>query len=193
MTTTRTLLLSLRPRFAEAILSHIKTVELRRRPINAEPGIPILLYASRPTMAIVGTARLREIQTLAPNIAWQTHHTRLSLSRAEFDTYLDGSTYAYLLVLQCVQTLDEPLYLHQLREDAQFQPPQSFRYVTLSDPAPLHDLVHAAVGGDRGETERPNTVRNPAARQSTPPGSSPARTARAKVSRHRPTWTVADS
>ena len=61
MTNVRTLLLCLRPRFAEAILSGAKTVELRRRPINTQPGTPILLYASSPTMAIVGTARLREI------------------------------------------------------------------------------------------------------------------------------------
>jgi predicted transcriptional regulator len=52
----RTLLLSLRPRFADAILAGAKTVELRRRPINARPGTAILLYASRPMMAIVGTA-----------------------------------------------------------------------------------------------------------------------------------------
>ena len=42
MTTARTLLLSLRPRFADAILSGAKTVELRRRPINADPGTPII-------------------------------------------------------------------------------------------------------------------------------------------------------
>src|SRR5262245_58810851 len=99
-------------------------------------------------MAIIGTARLREVQTLAPNVAWQTRHTRLSLSRAEFDAYLDGSPYAHVLLLQHVQTLNEPLYLHRLREDGQFQPPQSFRYVSRSDPTPLHDLVPRHGQGD---------------------------------------------
>ena len=56
MTYRRTLLLSLRPRFAQAILSGAKTVEVRRRPVNAPPQTPIILYASSPTMAIVGTA-----------------------------------------------------------------------------------------------------------------------------------------
>ena len=72
-TVRRTLLLSLRPRFAQAILSGAKTVELRRRPVNAPPQTPIILYASSRTMAIVGTARLREVQTLAPDAAWVQH------------------------------------------------------------------------------------------------------------------------
>lgn len=142
-TVARTLLLSLRPRFANAILAGAKTVELRRRPINAQPGTPILLYASSPSMAIVGTASLRDIQTHTPHTAWKKYHTRLGLTRDEFDAYLDGSPRAHLLLLHQVYVLIEPLHLHQLRQDGQFHPPQSFRYVTPSDPTPLHDLSHA--------------------------------------------------
>jgi predicted transcriptional regulator len=142
----RTLLLSLRPRFADAILSGAKTVELRRRPITAQSGIPILLYASSPTMAIVGTARLRGIQTHTPDTAWKKYHTDLGLTRDEFDAYLDGSPRAHLLLLHQVCILNEPLHLHQLRQGAQLQPPRSFRYVTPSDPTPLHDLAHATAG-----------------------------------------------
>jgi predicted transcriptional regulator len=142
-TVARTLLLSLRPRFATAILAGAKTVELRRRPINAQPGTPILLYASSPTMAIVGTARLRTTQTHTPDTAWKKHHTHLGLTRDEFDAYLDGSPRAHLLLLHQVCVLNQPLHLHQLRQVGQFQPPQSFRYVTPSDPTPLHDLSHA--------------------------------------------------
>jgi predicted transcriptional regulator len=141
---TRTLLLSLRPRFAEAILAGVKTVELRRRPVNARPGTPILLYASSPTMAVVGTARLRGTHALTPLAAWRTHAARLSLTRAEFDAYLDGSLRAYLLLLHQARVLNEPLHLHQLRRDGRFQPPQSFRYVTPSDPAQLHDIIEGA-------------------------------------------------
>lgn len=141
----RTLLLSLRPRFAQAILSGAKTVELRRRAINAQPGTPILLYASSPTRAIVGTARIREVQHLTPDDAWREYHNCLALARSEFDAYLDGSPRAHLLLLRRVCVLNEPLCLHQLRQDGRFQPPQSFRYVVPSDPAPLHDLIPSQV------------------------------------------------
>lgn len=142
MTNRRPLLLSLRPRYAEAILTGAKTVELRRRSVNAPPGTPIILYASSPIMAIVGTARLREAQVLDLESAWQRHNRRLGLSRGEFDAYLDGSARAFVLILSQVQILDEPLSLSRLREDGRFQPPQSFRYVAASDPAPIHDLIH---------------------------------------------------
>jgi predicted transcriptional regulator len=79
VTTHRTLLLSLRPRFADTILSGAKTVELRRRPINAQPHTPIILYASNPTMAIVGTARLGEVHAHTPAAAWQKHRKSLGL------------------------------------------------------------------------------------------------------------------
>ncbi|GAB3849021.1 hypothetical protein GCM10029963_32780 [Micromonospora andamanensis] len=143
MTSPRTLLLSLRPRFATAILTGHKTVELRRRPINAQPDTPIILYASSPTMAIVGTARLRAIQALTPEVAWREHRRNLCLSRSEYDTYLDGSTLAYVLRIHQVCTLNEPLPLHRLREEGTFHPPQSFRYVAATDPAPLRTLVDA--------------------------------------------------
>lgn len=135
------LLLSLRPRFANAILSGDKTVELRRRPINAQAESRVILYASSPVMAVVGTARLAGIDVSDPEAAWQRHHAVLGLEREEFDRYLDGSSAAYMLQLRDVHQLDEPLLLHRLREDAAFQPPQSFRYVAPSDPARLRRLA----------------------------------------------------
>ncbi|GIG91112.1 ASCH domain-containing protein [Plantactinospora endophytica] len=143
MSTSRTLLLSLRPRFADAILSGTKTVELRRRPVNAHPETPIILYASSPAMAIVGTARLRDVQTLDPPEAWRLYQDRLGLSRPEFDAYLAGNDRAHLLRLHRVCTLDEPLSLRRLREEGRFQPPQSFRYLAESDPYTLRTLIPA--------------------------------------------------
>lgn len=195
MTTPRTLLLSLRPRFANAILSGTKTVELRRRPINAQPDTPIILYASSPTMAIVGTARLREIQTLKPETAWRQHHLALGLERSEFDDYLQGAEHAYLLLLHRVCTLDQPLPLRELRQEGRFQPPQSFRYVADADPSPLRTLV-AATGQARGaqrEPIRPDTVRKPVAQRSTQPAPSPATTSQGRIRRHAPASKIADS
>lgn len=217
----RTLLLSLRPRFAEAILSGAKTVELRRRPINAQPFTPIILYASSPTMAIVGTARLGEVQVHKPAAAWRKHRQSLSLSRSEFDLYLDGSSWAYVLLLEYVCVLNEPLSLRTLRQEAAFQPPQSFRYVAASDPGQLHGLIPTpkqAAGGrvpasssarrrredsdegrpqasreNVGRSPRPGTVRKPTTRPDTPSASPPAQTPPSDTKRHSPIFKIADS
>lgn len=143
MTTPRTLLLSLRPRFANAILAGTKTIEIRRRPVNAASGTPVILYASSPLRAVVGTARLASVDTHDPDTAWHRYRRTFGLSRDEYDAYLDGVTSVYLLRLQRVNRLNEPLPLQDLRQDAPFQPPQSFRYIAPSDPTPLKDLVHS--------------------------------------------------
>lgn len=141
MTIQRTLLLSLRPRFAEAILEGRKSIEIRRRPVNAIPGTPIIIYASSPTMAVVGTARLGEVLVHRQEAAWYLYHEAFAVTRAEFESYLDGSPAAYLLTLHRVRRLNEPLPLRDLRQDGPFRPPQSFRYVAPSDPSSLKELV----------------------------------------------------
>jgi hypothetical protein len=76
-------LVSLRPRFANAILIDTKTVELRRRAITASPGTAVVLYASAPTMAVVGTATLIEVVALRPHTACRRYRHTLSLSWLE--------------------------------------------------------------------------------------------------------------
>lgn len=148
-----TILLSLRPRFANAILAGTKTVEVRRRPIRAPGGTLLLLYASAPTMSILGTAELSKVDVQDPDVAWKEHEQELGLTREEFDTYLTGSDVAHLIHVLNPQPLDEPLPLSDLRASAsKFTPPQSFRYVTAQDPAALWLVISAA---DRYIASRP--------------------------------------
>ncbi len=134
------LLLSVRPRFARAILDGTKTVELRRRFVRAAAGTPVIIYASTPMMAVVGTARLRQVVVSDPNVAWLRHHPTLGLERVEFDEYLGGRM-ACLLILEDVASLESPLPLRGLQEDGPFRPPQSYRYISSADPARVRALV----------------------------------------------------
>ena len=136
----RPLLLSLRPRFAEAILDGSKTIELRRTRVAAPPGTHLLLYASAPIMAVVGVAVLGERHTARPSTIWRRHRTSLGLSRAEFDQYLAGAQFATALDITQAQALPDPFTLAWLRSHAWFQPPQSYRYIAPTDPAPLREL-----------------------------------------------------
>lgn len=129
----RALLLSVRPRFARAILAGTKTIEVRRRPVKARPGTRVIIYASNPTMAVVGTARLLDALTCEPEVAWAYHERALGLHRHEFDAYLAGSK-ACLLLLDEVRSLDTPIGLDELRQSGTFRPPQSYRYLSPSDP-----------------------------------------------------------
>lgn len=142
----RALLLSLRPRFAAAILEGTKTVELRRTRLSAPPGTTLVLYASSPIMAVVGTATLADRHTASPTTIWRTHRHALSLTHAEFTHYLSGVDQATAITIENPQALPDPFTLTWLRRHAGFQPPQSYRYIAPNDPTPLQHLASAHLG-----------------------------------------------
>jgi len=142
----RPLLLSLRPRFAQAILDGTKTVELRRTRVSAPPGTLLVLYASSPVMAVVGVATLADRDTAGPMVIWRRYRGRLGLSRAEFADYFTGAEHATALAIAAPRALPEPLTLSWLRSHAAFQPPQSYRYIAPTDPSPLTELAVASAG-----------------------------------------------
>lgn len=132
------LFLSLRPRFAELLLAGHKTVELRRVRPTVDIGTPVLLYASSPTMTLVGRAKVGAVQVGGINGIWREHGSRTGISRAEFDDYFEGLDQAVAITLIDVRRLDEPRPLSDLRHRLQgFQPPQSYRYLDSAQVAAL--------------------------------------------------------
>lgn len=137
----RSLLLSVRPRFADAILDGTKRVELRRTRIGATDGTLVILYATAPTMAVIGVATLAGRETNTPTEIWRKHHRDLGLSRTEFDSYLDGASHPTALTLEHAHRLDTAYPLATLRRANGFCPPQSYRFVSPADPAPIRELA----------------------------------------------------
>jgi predicted transcriptional regulator len=140
----RALLLSVRPRFAEPIIMGTKSAEVRRQRPGVQPGTPVIIYATLPTAAVVGTARIASISSGRPADLWYRYQDQLGMSREEFDRYLDGVSIAYVLILAMAQRLSLPLTLSYLRASADFQPPRSFQYLTRGK---LHKLVNGHPGG----------------------------------------------
>lgn len=140
MSGAKTLLLSLRPRFAKAILDGSKTVDVRRRPMRAEPGSAVVLYSAAPVMAIVGTARIEKMSVASADEVWEHHGDAIGLDRAELDDYLDGRV-AHLLHLEGVTPLNPPVAVGGLGNMLGFRAPRSFRYLSECDPAEVHALV----------------------------------------------------
>lgn len=130
MATDHAVLLSVRPRFAEALLDGTKTVEVRRRPVRLRAGAVCLLYASSPTSALSGALTLAGVDHGAPADLWRRHGSRTALTRDEYDDYLDGRPTACALVVAAPIVFHTPVPLAELRRrnDA-FVPPQSYRYV----------------------------------------------------------------
>lgn len=126
-------LLSLRPRFAEAILAGHKTAELRRVAPTLQPGGRIVLYASGPVRAVVGTARVIETEQGTPEAIWHRAGEHAQVSRDEYDAYFHSAPSASALWITGPVRLDNPIPLDHLRRHERFQPPQNYRYLSWSD------------------------------------------------------------
>ncbi len=98
----------------------------------------VLLYASSPTMQLVGQARVGEIHAASPDRIWRDHGDATGIVRQEFDEYFVGAAQAVAITLLDVQRLSIPRPLTDLRHRlAGFQPPQSYRYLDRTQVAAL--------------------------------------------------------
>lgn len=140
----RAILLSVRPRYASSILAGTKKAEIRRQRPDVEPGTPVIIYATKPVGAVIGTASIDRICEGTPDHLWQQHHDQMEVTKREYDDYLNGMSTAYVLLLTGAVRLVKPLTLDDMRETAAFQPPRSYRYVNHST---LKTLVNGHPAG----------------------------------------------
>lgn len=124
----RALLISVKPRYANAILDGTKTVELRRTRPNLPDGSLVILYSSTPTRAVVGWAHLTGIRTGTPVEIWDNYGVAAAIEEPDYDAYFDGTDQAFALELEDVVTAVQPIPLDVIRSIG-IQPPQSWRYV----------------------------------------------------------------
>jgi predicted transcriptional regulator len=126
----RALFLSLRPLYAEMILSGSKTVELRRIRPKAEPGSLVIVYASSPVRHILGTCIVEDIGSGTPDEIWRLHGPQTGIAWGVFSNYFIGIDQGVAITVRNARRLDEPIPLDVVRHHLKgFMPPQSFRYI----------------------------------------------------------------
>lgn len=131
-----TLLLSIHPRFVDAILNGTKQVELRRRRPRVSDG-RALIYATAPRMELVASFQVASLVQGPLDLLWRSVRKTAGISRLEFDAYFSGLETGVAIGIGGITRLPTPIPLRELRRIwAGFQPPQGFRYVDWSQIAP---------------------------------------------------------
>ena len=127
----RMIVLSLRPRFAEAILAGVKTVEFRRTEPSTVVPTRALLYAATPVRALVdGTCVVTSVRSADLVDLWRESGSRSELAYGEFESYFEGVEAGTALTLAHPQPFRRGVALQDLRaQPGSFRPPQSFAYV----------------------------------------------------------------
>lgn len=126
----RILMLSVRPAHAEKILRGEKTIELRRLRPNVRQGDTLLVYASAPVSALVGTARITGVACHHPSHLWKLVRSACAVTYGEFRQYFDGATCGYAISLSKARRAEQPLSLKQIQTVwPAFRAPQGYRYL----------------------------------------------------------------
>ena len=123
-------IISLKPRYADLILTGKKSVELRNRIIRLKPGTAIWIYATRPVGRIVAFAKVKAVVHDEPTLIWKQFKRDICIDKAEFNSYTEDKEHVSAVTLTGVQELTEAPTLDGIRELAgAFHPPQFYAYL----------------------------------------------------------------
>lgn len=122
------LLMSLKASYAERILNGQKTVEIRRRFADKWSGHRVGLYASAPVRSLVGEAKISAVASDHPSAIWEKFGAKIGGSKDEFDTYVEGASEIYAIVLEEVVSYTSRAPISQLSDfvGRDLVPPQSY-------------------------------------------------------------------
>jgi predicted transcriptional regulator len=121
------LLLSIKPKFANAILDGTKRFEFRRALFRRKDVERVIIYASSPEQKVLGEFLIDDVLSLAPASLWRRTHAHAGIDKRYFDRYFAGRQKAHAIKIKSVVRYQHPLDLK--RDFGVTRPPQSFRYV----------------------------------------------------------------
>lgn len=129
-------LFSVKPCYAEALLSGNKRFELRRRRPHVAAGTRVFLYATFPQAKVVGVGVVRQVLATYVESLWDMVQDSAAIEQSAFNEYFKGCDYGYALEFEQVIPLDNELPLSELRAHCPgYQPPQFYHRIH-----PSHDL-----------------------------------------------------
>ena len=130
-----TLLMSLRPEFAELMLQGRKTIEFRRRFSKKYEGATIVFYITRPVKQFMFSAIITKVDHRQKEHLWYIHQEQGGISRSVFDHYFSGTSYGYAIHLSNVTKIPNQLRLEHAQEiHPELRPPQSFQRLEPRSP-----------------------------------------------------------
>jgi predicted transcriptional regulator len=155
-------LVSVRPQYAAKILDGEKTVELRRRfPDSGSVGATVFIYSSSPIRAIVGRAKIKDVQKLSVSEIWKAHSDAACISRKDFYRYFSGVKFGFAIMLAAVKPMTR-VTASDLESQFGIVPPQSYRYVAKNFLSLIADEQFQAAG----RYKHSDRARGPSARSS---------------------------
>lgn len=120
-------LLSIRPKYVEAITEGRKSFEFRKSIFKYHPVERIYLYATKPVSKVVGSFKVGEIICREPKLLWQEFGPLSGVSSTEFFEYFKDNDVGFAIEIKDLEVFQTPLNPSLFIEG--FTPPRSFKYI----------------------------------------------------------------
>lgn len=146
-------LLSIHPRYAEAIMCGEKRVEFRRRgPSSATTHV--IVYATAPVSKVVGWFSVDSVESGSPAKLWSRYSRVGGIDEQSFNSYYEACAVGSAIRVGQAKQLESPVELASLGDG--LRAPQSFRYV---EDNVLASLSRARGGHSHRGPRRPDAPR----------------------------------
>lgn len=120
-------LLSIKPEYAEKILSGLKQFEFRKSIFRNRAVTTVVLYATKPVGKVIGEFDIEEVIAEKPSILWSMTSKFAGISRHYFNEYFRGKQTAYAIKVRQARRYETPLNLSAVLDCG--VAPQSFCYI----------------------------------------------------------------
>lgn len=120
-------LLSIRPKYVEAILHGEKKYEFRKSIFKKGNIEKVFIYSTSPVKKIVGTFRIAGIIEDHPKNLWRQLSIFSGLNASEFFSYFSSNEIGFAIQIDSLEKFKNPIDPRNLIPN--FVPPQSFYYL----------------------------------------------------------------
>ena len=120
-------LLSIKPKYAEAITEGRKSFEFRKSIFKYHSVERVYLYATKPVSKVVGSFKVGEIICREPKLLWEEFGSLSGVTRTEFLRYFKDNDIGFAIEIKDLEIFQTPLNPRLLIEG--FTAPRSFKYI----------------------------------------------------------------
>lgn len=122
-----TVLLSIKPEFANKILCGEKHFEYRRTLFTRSSVNKVMIYATSPVCQVIGEFEVEGVITMSKHALWRSTRNLSGITWRHFSEYFKGKTCCHAIRVRNPIRYNSPVTLREASGMA--RPPQSFAYM----------------------------------------------------------------
>ena len=123
----RDVLMSIKPKYADAIFKGEKRVEFRKVCFK-ETVTHVYVYSSTPIRQIIGYFTIERIEKDSPEKLWNRYSSVSAIQREEFFNYFSGVSRGYAIVVKDIHPFKNGLTIQDVFS-SNYVVPQNYRYI----------------------------------------------------------------